>query len=159
MRGGSESAELPNVAPARIVRSPASPKSAPRARRTVSSPIVVASPKSTSRRSISSPVSATKRRKQVFETEAHVPDSVRDLEAGVELASRIQAIIAFRDSLQRYVNCCSARTFRLFQCTRRFADANAIPQVCHQHFERWRRHGLIGQPITDTHMTQLNSYI
>ena len=82
-----------------------------------------------------------------------------DTQDRVALEPRIQAIIDVRAALQRDVNCCAARTFRLFQCTRRFNDANASPQVCQQHFERWRRHGLIGQPIADIHKKELKSYL
>ena len=97
-------------------------------------------------------VGAPKQVKKSVRNTVIVDPTVNDIE------SRVEAMIADRLHVHPVALRCQARVFRLFQCSHVGIFLVGDKLVCEQHYKSFRRHGLVGQPLTYEHKHDLTQH-
>ena len=87
--------------------------------------------------------------------------SLRAAVPPTELAddTEVGRVMQARLALQVSKTQCRARTFRLFQCSRRHTQEVHGVLVCRVHARGFVRHGVVGAPITVHHLKEFRAYL
>ena len=95
-----------------------------------------------------------KKKRSLFKSlRAAVPPT--ELADDTEVGRVMQARLALPVSKTQ----CRARTFRLFQCSRRHTQEVHGELVCRVHARGFVRHGVVGPPLTVHHLMEFRAYL